>query len=198
MDEKFASDLKAPSWIRHRWTNFLDGPQRWGKFHTSVGRYGAVNHWLVLYPPGTNVEQRRALQFCDSWRTVGLVVAYAMSLVLAVRETPLIIIVLVAAGVYAMGVVVTRWFAAPVRTRVVRLCAGRSTLAPDPDRTEECDYLLRLMTILTAAEDALDSGTTSPAVHERVWSAVYDEAKEHLDRSVSPRGSSRHGQNKEC
>ncbi|MFT2818117.1 DUF6611 family protein [Leifsonia sp. A12D58] len=188
MNEKSTVGTRVHSWTRRQLTLFLDGPQRWGDFQTSVGRYGTIRHVLVLYPPGTNTEQRRLLRSCERWRALGPLVACAAFLALALANAPWILAVLAAVASYALGIAITDLRAGPPhRAHVVRLTAAESTLSPDPDNTEECAYLIRLAAILTAADEALDGGVTSAVVHERIWGAVYDEAKEHLDQRVPSR-----------
>lgn len=167
-----------------RWfSSVIDGRSRWGSYTISVGRYGSVNHWLVVYPPGISRQQRRRVRVWRSWFGVGIAGSLGVFAVLAWYHTPTMIIVLACTSFYALGAVAVAHYAGTIRRRVIELRAGWSTLVPDPQGVVQCEYLARLAAVLSAAERSLDEGTSTPAAHEVVWAAVYDEAQSHVRKA---------------
>lgn len=81
---------------------------------------------------------------------------------------------------YTLGAWAVARYAGPVRRRVLELKAGQLSFVPDPRHAAECAYLTRIAEVLSAAENSLDRGSSTPAQHEVVWSTIYDEARDHL------------------
>jgi hypothetical protein len=162
-------------------SRLIDGPHRWGAYTVTVGRYGIVNYRLVLYPPGTTVQERRRIRLCRSWIAAGIASGLVLFIALRQAEVPVIAAVLAALALYVVGAVVTARRAGAIRHRVLALAAARSTLAPDPRQTEVCGYLAQQAAAMRDADESLDAGSCTVVEHELVWSAVYEEAREHLE-----------------
>lgn len=159
-----------PTWLVH----VLEGEHRWGYLDAApVGRTPCIQRRLVIYPPGVESFERRALKRHRDWPLNGAVVALFSMLALGSVLPPLAA-ALVVASAYA-GVI---WFSARVtrelraRSRRIEITAiiGQSgaTVLGDVELFEDARAeLLRL-------ESGLERGELSPVDFEAGWGRVYN------------------------
>lgn len=156
-------------------TGLLDRCDRWGRLSTTVTRYGSASSTLVVYPPGTSVEQRRRLRAAHAWPSLGLVLLAAVAALALGGGDAAGAAVAVTVG-YAVGAVGLARSTARIRHASARASAHVSLLIADGTATavsDDFDSLARIAAALRRADRELDCGRLTPLEHELVWAAAH-------------------------
>jgi hypothetical protein len=155
----------------------IDGSHSWGVYESttplSMRRTGWGRFLLTVYPPGTNLAERRMITFSRRWPTWGgmiLLLAAMLCASFAPSAATLIPFTLVYAAGILVGFVATR----RLRSRTRRLTVVVNVL---PGRTEvigNAELLNASAASLLDLDLQLRLGMLTPVEHEAGWGRVYD------------------------
>jgi hypothetical protein len=155
----------------------IDGGHLWGVYEStsplSMRRSGWGRFLLTVYPPGTNLAERRAITFYRRWPTWGgmiLLVAAMITAGLQPSITTMIPFVLVYVAGILIGFVITR----RVRSRTRRVTVAVAVTRGRTDVIGDAELLNASVSALLDLDLQLQLGYLSPVEHEAGWSRVYD------------------------
>lgn len=155
----------------------LDGPCSWGYWSSEAGRYGSMLYRLVVYPPGTTSRERRWLRLAQGWPVLGFLAALVVIALGVSAGGHLPVISLAAGSGYLLTGVALEARVHALKRRSCELWAWKSVLSPNTVCDAEYERLETFTAVLNAADRSLRHGDTTPASHERIWNAVYEEAR---------------------
>ena len=141
-----------------------------------------MTYRLVVYPPGTNRAERRALQLWTSWPVVGAVLSLLAFAIAGEMLQPGLLVAM-AALLYAGGII-AGWIA----SRRIRPLVKKLNVAQYPDNGRirtlgDLATLSSAVTRLRSMDDRAASGELSGVEYEQEWWLVYSS----LDSSTSLR-----------
>jgi hypothetical protein len=127
---------------------------------------------LTVYPPGTNVPERRLLHAADAWPWVGLLTGILV--VAAASALPLGIALVVGLAYYAAGY----WFWASVtkrlRHRVRRVVVSVINAGDHRQVLGDAQLLNAAARALSDLDQLVSAGALTPVEYEALWADVYE------------------------
>jgi hypothetical protein len=155
----------------------IDGSHSWGVYESttplSMRRTGWGRFLLTVYPPGTNLAERRSITFYRRWPTWGgmiLLLAAMISASFAPSASTLIPFTLLYAAGILVGFVATR----RLRSRTRRLTVAVNVLRGRTDVVGDAELLNASVASLLDLDLQLQLGVLTPVEHEAGWGRVYD------------------------
>lgn len=158
---------------RPRWRRLLDGGHTWGSLQVSPTRYGITRYRLVVFPPGTSVDDRMLLRIWRAWPTWGM----ATFLILEILLVPAIGAVAalwISATVFLGAGAVLMAMTATTRGDVRTMTAVRRAGVHDPLAAEQFLEFYSLAHALVETDGRLAAGEIQPVEHELLVWRVYD------------------------
>jgi hypothetical protein len=154
----------------------IDGSHAWGVYESttplSMRRTGWGRFLLTVYPPGTNLAERRTLTFYRRWPTWGGMILLLAALITAGIE-PSVITMAPFALVYAAGILVGFVATRRLRSRTKRLIVAVNILRGRPDVIGNAALLNASVASLAELDRQLRLGLLTPVEHEAGWGTVY-------------------------
>lgn len=151
----------------------LDGGAQWGSLTIQPDRFGTRYH-LVVYPPGTTVDERRRVRIWRGWPLWGALLWILAEMVLTRQLGPWPALV-VSTAMLVVTAATARALSGPARTRVHTLAATLLPRQYDPVTTALCTTMHELARTLREADSLRAQGMLSPAQFETVWWQIYNE-----------------------
>jgi hypothetical protein len=143
---------------------------------------GVIRYLLTVFPPGTTIEQRRALIFRRQWLTWGAIVGFVVSSGLSIIVNGWAAIAL-GTAIYTGPLLIANLHAGTARHGVLE------AHAQDLNRSEECETLGRCDALESAAARFLDlDESTNEDRHDAIdygvmWGAIYREIASETKQS---------------
>ena len=167
-----ATPSATPSAARRFWSRLLDGERIWGSVDTWHSRHGMTRHRLVVFPPGTNLAERRRLRLWRGWPLWGAVLWIASEVVLSNQLTP-IPAVAASTTVYLLSGYFAFVVAGTSRTQIRIAVAITMSDLPDLDSQARRDDISGHAKLLLDADNRFATQHITAAEHEMIWSEVY-------------------------
>ncbi|WP_146080931.1 DUF6611 family protein [Rathayibacter sp. AY1C2] len=163
----------------HLLLRLLDAGPRWGRHTVGASRYGVVRSELVVFAPGTSVEERRWLRLHAAGPQLVVAVTAAGAVgTLALDRLPLLLLAALALPTASLLLLSAR--------RLRRACARRLVIA-DVDSPAVAEQAA-IAAVLRRADRLLDAGVLTPLEHEEVWACAHDRVAGRVaDRRSQPR-----------
>lgn len=147
----------------------------WGSYQVGLMRYGMVRRRLVVFPPGADRDERRAIRVWLSsalWAPLASIVVFVG---LGTCHVDAYVGLCAAIAVGVGGWMWARHRAAAVRSGVRMIESMVVPSATDAGGRAREQQIRRWITELRAADSGLADGSLSPAQHECVWNRVHAE-----------------------
>lgn len=157
--------------------NLREGKYRWGTIEAAspvdVGRRGWGRYRLVVFPPGTNSAERRALSFRRRWPLVGAVIGIVAETVLT-NFLPIALVTVVVLGGYAAGIIGSFLATRQFHGRILTVNAVMTVVGGDTRLFGQAGLLNASLATLDELDRALDAGELTEIQYELGWAAVYN------------------------
>ena len=160
--------------LEQSYRGIRNGKKAWGSvvvFEPSPGR--CVTYRVTVYPPGTSMEERRAVQLYRQWPQVG---ALGLSVVfLAVAAVVPVVPLFAALGaLYVAGWIATARASSAVRRGSEQIQTSFILYGTTVEAVGDSVLVLRTLNIFDGLDRRLADGDLSPAQFEVHWAAVHD------------------------
>jgi hypothetical protein len=160
--------------VREAFHAAIDGSHRWGVYKSTTPLSMRRNGWgrfvLTVYPPGTNLRERRAITFHRRWPAWGGMILLLAGMIAARIEpfATIPFVLLYAAGIL-IGFVKTR----RLRSHTRRLTVAVASLGGRPEVIGDAELLNASVSSLVDLDLQLRLGNLTPIEHEVGWGRVY-------------------------
>jgi hypothetical protein len=153
-----------------------DGSHRWGVYESTTPLSMRRNGWgrfvLTVYPPGTNLRERRAITFHRRWPAWGGMILSLTAMIAASLE-PFAITMIPFALVYAAGILIGFVKTRRLRSHTRRLTVAVASLGGLPEVIGDAELLNASVRSLVDIDLQLQLGNLTPVEHEVGWGRVY-------------------------
>ena len=167
-----ATPPATPHAVSRLWRHLLDGERAWGSVDTWHARHGMTRHRLVVFPPGTNLAERRRLRLWRGWPLWGAALWIVSEVVLSNQLAP-IPAVAASTSIYLLSGYCAFVMAGTPRTQIrVEVAITMSDL-PDLGAEARRENIGRHAKLLVDADKRLATRHITAAEHEMIWSEVY-------------------------
>jgi hypothetical protein len=161
--------------VREAFHTAINGNHRWGVYESTAPLSMRRNGWgrfvLTVYPPGTNLAERRAITFHRRWPGWGGMILLLAAMI-AARIEPLATIPL--ALLYATGILIGFVKTRRLRSHTRRLTVAVASMGGQPEVIGDAELLNASLRSLVELDRQLQLGRLNPVEHEVGWSRVYD------------------------
>jgi hypothetical protein len=130
---------------------------------------GWGHYRLSVYPPGTNLSQRRALTFRRRWPWVGIVVGILVAIATTSDWG-----FLLGAAVYAGGFLVAAWMTSQIRPQIRKLHVSVAVAGGAREVFGDAEQFTKASGALAELDRALEDQEITPVQYELGWAAVYE------------------------
>ncbi|ORI20533.1 hypothetical protein BJD99_02850 [Rhodococcus sp. 1163] len=131
-----------------------------------------TRHRLVVFPPGTNLVERRGLRLWRGWPLWGAILWIVSEVVLSNQLAP-IQAVAASTTVYVLSGYCAFVMAGTPRTHIRIEVAITMTDLPDRDSLARRENIGRHANLLVDADNRFATQQITAAEHEMIWSEVY-------------------------
>ncbi|MCZ4077265.1 hypothetical protein O1W68_04860 [Rhodococcus sp. H36-A4] len=167
-----AAQSATPSATGRLWRHLIDGERAWGSVDTWHARHGMTRHRLVVFPPGTNLAERRRLRLWRGWPLWGAMLWIVSEVVLS-NQFAAIPAVAASTTVYLLSGYCAFVVAGTPRTQIRIEVAITMNGPTDLDAQARRENIGGHAKLLTDADNRLATQHITAAEHEMIWSAVY-------------------------
>ncbi|MDQ1525508.1 MAG: hypothetical protein QOG18_121 [Microbacteriaceae bacterium] len=155
----------------------IDGGHQWGVYESttplSMRRSGWGRFLLTVYPPGTNLAERRAITFCRRWPAWGgMILLVAAMIAASVRPSVTTMVPFVL--LYATGMLIGFAKTRRLRSRTRMLTVVVAGMRGRTDVIGNAELLNTSVASLVDLDLQLQLGILTPVEYEAGWSRVYD------------------------
>lgn len=155
----------------------LEGHHPWGTLDVpnpvDLGRRGWGRYRLRVYPPGTNVAERRALTFQRRWPAGGGIAALFAELIVGTLWAPTALTALII-GAYVVGIIVGAVSTRRVRHLVRTLTVVVTELSGERHRFGDAALYESSVRRLLELDRRMHAGEIVRVQHEAGWAVVYN------------------------
>jgi uncharacterized membrane protein len=161
--------------VREVFRTAINGSHRWGVYESTAPLSMRRNGWgrfvLIVYPPGTNLAERRAITFHRRWPAWGGMILLLAAMI-AARIEPYATIPFVL--LYATGILVGFVKTRRLRSHTRRLTVAVASLGGQPEVIGDAKLLNASVKSLVELDLQLQLGHLNPVEHEVGWGRVYE------------------------
>ena len=162
--------------LRQALHNVVEGSRAWGVIDVpnSMSRAGWDRYSLTVFPPGTNVAERRALTFVRRWPLWGAMFLLLLEMTIG-AAWPSVPVAIALVVLYLAGVGYGLTKTSKLRRRVRRLHVAVVSLGGGIQVIGNRALFERSVEALEDLDQRMREGSLEPAQYEAGWGAVYDE-----------------------
>jgi hypothetical protein len=154
----------------------IAGSHSWGVYESTTPLSMRRNGWgrfvLTIYPPGTNLAERRAITFHRRWPSWGGMILLPAAIVTASIE-PFVTTIPFALA-YGAGIVIGFVKTRRLRSHTRRLTVAIASLGGQSQVIGDAELLNSSVRSLVDLDQQLRLGNVTPVEHELGWGMVYD------------------------
>jgi hypothetical protein len=162
----------------------VDGEFAWGTIERpnagTMGRTGWGHFRIAVYPPGTNLAERRAMTFARRWPYVGVIVSLLVAIALNSDWG-----FVVGAGVFVAVLLVSRGITSQLRHLTRQIHVSVAVAGGAREVYGDADLFTQTADAFANLDERMLAGDLTPVQYEAGWADIYNALEPRTTRSTA-------------